>query len=117
MPEVVKFETVIPDGWERCKWEEAEEVVFGNTCHKLGGDIWRSDGRSLYYQDKCVGYLRFVESVGIIPIRKKVVKPLEIDFKPVHDCGHFMGCDIVDQYGNKHNEDSLKGKKFIEVME
>jgi len=117
MPEVVKFETMIPDGWERCEWGEQTAFAWGPPGN--GPYYFTVDEGVLYITGQ--GYLpsdaRFASLCGIIPIRKKVVKPLEIEFKPVHDCGHFIGCEIVDQYGNRRDIDTLQGKKFIEVVE
>jgi hypothetical protein len=116
MPEVVKFETVIPDGYERCELAKATHIAFGPYSYKIGERPWSTCYGRLYYYGRPFIGLDDKEPIGVVPIRKKVVEPLLIEFRPICGCGHRISY-IVDKDGNNLEIEALTGKKFLEVLE
>jgi hypothetical protein len=113
MPEVVKFETVIPDGYERCEWKEATHFAHGVFFYKIGHMPWSVHYGCLHYNKMLFMSLDDTELIGIIPIREKIVVPMMIEFRPI--CRNI--CAIVDKDGYKIEAEDLAGKKFQEVVE
>jgi len=115
MPEVVKFETVIPDGWERCEWGDQTAFAWGPP--ENGPYYFTLNGGVLYIAGQGSIDAKKALSVGIIPIRKKVVKPLEVTIEVAFDSFHYIQTRFIGEDGVKIGARSLNGKKFREVME
>jgi hypothetical protein len=116
MPEFVTFETEIPDGYERCKWTKATHIAIGTCCHKIGDGPWGIYYGRLFYNGKPFLQSDDTEPIRFIPIRKKVVEPLRIEFKFIDEHGRPI-FEIFDKNGNNLDVEALVGKKFLEVVE
>ena len=105
----------IPEGWEKCAVLCATKVMLATSDNlfdfeNLGSSIRLSSGSLIRIAD--------MDWLGITPVRKVKVEPIEFTVEAHRDSGHIYGTYALYppfQYGNLPEE--WIGKTFREVIE
>ena len=102
----------IPKGWEKCDILEARNIAFQ-------GNVLELENRVIALADDIKHTLETTfQSVGITPVRKVKVEPIEFTVRPIMDSGHIYGTKVM-WAGVEFNSapEEWIGKTFREVVE